>query len=356
MFLVQISFKSFGFVYIYPVATGENIVFYTYQKSLTDLELWRLFLPDNNSLQAEHLEKCLYWRFVPAGFALLPDNKCFSFIDSGRLWIKAFAKRSPRAISFDQPVFNISEVCWLEDKICYFSAKQDRSYAIFIGDIQKQTLKILHDPKDKDCLSPRIIDNQLFCIERQAHDRSCLIIKLDLNDAHKINNNQINQRVIMDCGYQQIIYLKMCTPKLGFYIEHMPYINDHAQAITLICHKIELVDSKWINTKIFRFLVPKCYLFGEQRLYESILPFLPRAKKTRLYFSDIKQNEAGQYHSSIFEFDLISLKRIGILKSEQNMIFFAPLKANHTLFYGKIWEGSVEQDLSIGQLSLKKQA
>ena len=147
--------------YIYPVATSQNTVFYVYQKSLTDLELWRLVMSDNNYLAIQqNLEKCLYWRFIPAGFALLPGHKEFSFIDSGRLWIKDFIKRSPRAISFNQPVLNISEVCWLKNKNCYFSAKQKQNFVILIGDINEQVLKILYDLPNIECLSPRIIEDQ----------------------------------------------------------------------------------------------------------------------------------------------------------------------------------------------------
>lgn len=350
--LIAVNFKSIGILYIYPTASDQNSIFYIYQKSLADLELWRLFLSDNKS-QTNHLEKCLYWRFIPAGFALLPSKKSFSFIDSGRLWIKDFIKRSPNAVNFDQPVFNINEVRWITDQICYFSAKQNQDFVIFIGDLCKQNLKILHDAPGSECVSPKILDSQLWYIERHKQDRSCSIIGLDLIQDFKINCDRIDTRVTIDCGYQQVIYLEMCNSELGFYVEHMPYISDNLQEIVLVCYKIELVNQAWVSTRLFKYSVPKKYLFSQARACESIMPFLPRAKKTRLYFSDIKQNQVGKYYSELFEFDLINLKNIALLKSDPDFVFFAPLKKNHKIFYGQILndcENIDFQDIQVKQL------
>lgn len=356
----QVYFKLPALAYVYPVATDENSIFYIYQKSLADLELWRAIWSDNSLAKSASFEKCLYWRFIPAGLTLLPEHQGFSFIDSGRLWVKNFIKRSPCAISFDQPVFNISEVCWLDQQTCYFSAKQNQKFMIFMGNAKQQQLKILYDSSDSECLSPRIIAKQLFCIERHKQDRNCMIIRLDLDSNYYLLKQSLSKRVLIDCGYQQVIYLQMCSNTLGFYVEHMPYISDESQVVTLVCHKIALVDSDWISTKLFKFVVPKSYLFGEQRLYESILPFLPRVKKTCLYFSDIKQNQSGEYYSSLFEFDLISLKKFAILKSEPGAIYFAPLIGGQDLFYGKVLPNSPEETPQIGQLksyrSLQKTA
>jgi len=321
--------------YVYPVAIDQDTVFYVYQKSLTDLELWCLFVSDNSQLQSQHLEKCLYWRFIPAGFTLLPEHKGFSFIDSGRLWVKDFIKRSPSAISFDQPVFNISEVCWLDCKNCYFSAKQKQNFTIFIGNTSEQILKVLYDLPNVECLSPKIVANQLFCIERNQHDRDCAIVVLNFDP--KLNIVDLNsKKVIADCGYQQVIYLNMLSDKLGFYIEHMPYIHDRSWMVTLVCHKIEFINHAWKNTKLFKFNIPKKYLFGEERLYESILPFLPRSQKTSLYFSDIKQNESGEYYSSIFSYDLIKDEILEIFTSEPGKTLFAPIICGAKLLYGTV--------------------
>jgi hypothetical protein len=344
--------------YAYPVqSASSDDVYYIKQKTLNELELWSL------NRQGGQNKKCLDWRFIPAGFKLLPDGKGFSFIDAGRLRIKEFIKRSPRSVEFNTPLYSISEINWLNSKFCYFSAKQKNHYAIFYADTKTGELACIYQDHDSECLSPKIIGDQIFFIKRNIITRSCSIIigktpelnlKPGLDYSFLETDKNINPQVILDCNYQQAIYLNMLNSSLGFYIEHMPYINDKAEIIDFICYKIEFNpdQNKWASTKLFNFNVPKKYLFGDERLYESIMPFLPRAKKSRLYFSDIKQNSAGQYHSSIFEFDLINLKNVEILKSPSDLIFFAPLAVGKDLVYGQILSDLTDQEASLG--SVKK--
>lgn len=312
--------------YVYPVCTDDNdTVFYVYQKSLTDAELWCHLLNSETPL------KCLDWRYMPAGVKLLPDNNGFSFIDTGRLRIKQFAKRSTHTVDFDQPVYGVSEINWVNNQLCYFSAKQKEHFGIFWGDVLKGLITPLYQTIDTECLSPRIIGEQLFCVERHFKDRSCRIILKALKATQS--------NVILDCGYQQVIFLQMLSPVLGFYIEHMPYINSESELVTFICHKIEFINKsqRWLATRLFKFNILKKYLLGDDRLYESLIPFLPHAKKTILYFADIKQNQSGQYYSSINSCDLTTGKFDEVLQSNPDMIFFAPLVINnHQLVYGKI--------------------
>jgi hypothetical protein len=324
-FGLVISLKINAIQYLYPVEICNNQVYYIQQKGLADLELWRYFIDTGQQ------EKCLDWRYVPAGFKILPNKKNFSFIDSGRLRIKDFAKRSSHAIEFDTPVHGLYELNWIDSQVCYFSAKQKDHYAIFYGDIKTKKLTSVYCDLGSECLSPSLVENQLFFIERNNLDRSSKIVKLNLEHAPEL---------VLDCNYGQLIYLKMLNPELGFYIEHMPYLNDKSELIGLVCHKIEFCADlkKWVGTKLFKFSILKKYLFGSERLYESIIPFLPRAKKTCLYFSDMQKKTDGQYCTSIFGYDLINLKIIDILQSDSKNLFFAPLGYQEGFFYGQISE------------------
>ena len=339
--------------YSYPVAIDqENAPFYIHQKSLSDLDLWQ-YCP-----QASGQTKCLYWRFLPAGLKLLPDRSGFSFIDSNRLRLKKFIKRSPRSVDFDQPVYGVSEVNWLDNNICYFSAKQKEHFAIFYGDVKSSNLACVYQVAKTECLSPRIIANCLFCIERSSADRSCGItmqsapIVTEISDDYKFKPAEPSQLVV-DCGYQQIIYLEMLSPQLGFYIEHMPYIQDHSGMITFICHQL-VGPACWRAKPIFKFQVPKKYLFGEERLCESIMPFLPRWKKTVLYFSDIKQTASGEYYSSLHSYDLMACKFNTILTSIPPVIFFAPLPSDHDIFYGII-KDKIGEEVKIASIKIPDQ-
>lgn len=318
--------------YIYPViGVDDASLFLIYQKSLADLELWRYFLSD------EHKEKSLYWRFIPGGLKILPGGDGFSFIDSGRLRVKKFIKRSPRSIDFDQPIFGVSEINWLNNEICYFSAKQKDRHVIFYGQISDGAIWQVHQSEEAECLSPKIINQQLFYIERTNGDRSTKIMRICQPPMLKDSKSDLQAELILDCSYQQVIYLQMLSDKLGFYVEHMPYINDKVDFVTFVVYKIELSDpcGCWASRQLFKFQVPKKFLFGDDRLYESILPFLPRPEKTVLYFADIKQIDGGQYKSSLFGYDLILDKNNCLLSLVSREALFAPLKWGNKLFYGR---------------------
>lgn len=332
--------------YVYPVKTNSQSVFYIYQKSLSDLELWRYDIHG----QEPQITKLLYWRFLPANFKLLPDNKSFSFIDSDRLQVKQFIKRSPVVVEFEMPVFGLTEINWLDSTTCYFSAKQNQHFVIFKVSIDSGRMEILANEPDIDCLCPRLIDDQLFFIARHDGDRSSsIVIK------NGLSKDGLSKDGIIDCGYQQIIHLQMLSQSLGFYIEHMPYIDENSNLITLICHKIELRNKSWKNIKLFKFHIPKAYILGEQRLYESVAPFLPRAYQDILYFSDINSNQLKQFQSSLFSYDLLSNKTTQILNSCPGQVFFAPVICGDKLFYGQVLPAvNQENDFSLSKiLSLK---
>lgn len=324
--------------YIYPVAKIDNeSYFYVHQKSLTDLELWR------HNIKRDRREKCLYWRFVPAGLKVLCDKSGFSFVDSGRLRIKKFKKRSPRSVDFDTLVYGVGEVNWFNNDICYFSAKQKDNFAIFYGDIKQSKIYCAQQVNGAECLCPNIVDGQLFYVERNATDRASGIVALPAPQFGQSHSKDF-RKLILDCDYKQVIYLKMISSKLGFYLEHMPYINDKQKTITFICYKIEqqINSENWISQKIFKFQVLKKYLFGEERLYESLAPFFPSAKKTTIYFTDIKQNQSGEYNPSPFTYDLMSRKLTPLESRLPNGNFFAPLEVDGQIFCGQIFNSKVQ--------------
>jgi len=325
--LILNYFNLFGWQcieYQYPVAgIDEESIFVIHQKGLSDLELWRYFWQDNR------YEKCLDWHFIPSGLKILPNREGFSFIDSGRLRIKKFLKRSPCSIEFEQPISSFGEINWVNQYECYFSARQSDYTAIFYGNVQNGEIKCLHQAKKAACLSPRMVSNQLFYIERNDLDRSCKIYTVDLNGSFQ------KPELMIDCNYQQVLHLQMISKECGFYVEHMPYINEELEEIHFNVYKLELSD-KWLNTRLFQFVIPGQYLLGENRLYESIIPFLPRVEKTALYFADIKRNQAKEYDSSLKKCDLISGKIFDISLQDSGNLLFAPLIWQEKIFYGKI--------------------
>ena len=112
--------------YIYPVASlDEDNILYIHQTSPRSIQLFEWNTITN------HTEQILWSLFNPVGIQLLPDNSGFSFIDNGRLRIKAFQKRSPKTIDFDEPIFNINALHWIDEHTCYCSAYYNNLFSLF---------------------------------------------------------------------------------------------------------------------------------------------------------------------------------------------------------------------------------
>ena len=340
--LIWLLIASLGQAYLeaamgfcYPVASvNQDSFLLIYQKSLGDLELWRYFPA------TKELNKCLDWRFVPLGLKVLPDQSGFSFVDAGRLRIKRFIMRSPKTIDFDLPVYGVSELNWLDLQTCYFSAKQhgDSDYfAIFKGDVTKTHLVCWYQWPESDCLCPVVLDQQLFYVARDGHDRATQIRVLDLTQ------RRLSPELILNCNFQQIINLQMLNSTSGFYVEHMPYLREEIGLVSFICHVFSKTKN-WQEIGQFKFQIPRHYLLGEERAQESIGIFLPRVQKTLLYFADFKQNQFGITTTSINSYDLITGKIQQILEASPGETIFAPLIYQDRLYYGKILKQELDSE------------
>lgn len=280
-FYTNITYSS---EYIYPVACLDNgiTVLYIHQSNATSLELLEW-----NS-KTDHTEQVLWSLFNPAGFQLLPDNSGFSFIDNGRLRIKLFERRSPRTIDFDEPLFNFNSLHWLDRHTCYCSAQQGDNFGLFQL-YDNGMVECLLKKDDVDYMYPQKIDDQLFYIERYSTKKDPRSFHYQIVcSLYSRNNSCANkQDVVVDFADTPIIFLTMISNKEGFVLEHIQNIDPHNQTIQFLYHQIKQKNAKWHSKMLFSFDIPTNLLFSsDERLYESLLPLLPRIVNNKIYFVD----------------------------------------------------------------------
>jgi hypothetical protein len=368
IFLICISFytaRIFAQEFLYPVAiddTGEEtLVYLLYQHSASHLELWLW----NPTTKKAH--KALLSSFTPAGLRILPDCSGFSFIDNGRIKIKKFAKRSPKSIDFYEPIYDIGVVEWINSNQCYFSAKESNRSKIYHANIRGEITQIIGS-QTYDYLYPQKVNDQLFYIERSYCNEGCRyaimqstypyipydegnsfnsienfeiraqdFIKHQENMDRK-NNNELHyeKRMIADFGDQALAFLHMRSEIEGFVLEHPNKIDKQDKTVVLSVYHLEKKINTWHKAYLFSFAVPLHLLLPESssRLYESMLPLLPRCYDSEIYFVDCAQNKEN-YNLNVYVYHLVD----GTIKAyshaqELDRMCMAPLKINGIMCCG----------------------
>lgn len=264
--------KIYSTEYIYPIAFLDNqeAVLYMHQFSPDNIKLFKW------DQKTHHIEQLLWSIFNPAAVQLLPHNKGFSFIDNGRLRIKHFQKRSPKTIDFDAPLLNINSLEWLDEHTCYCSAQCTDNFAIFELD-DTGTLKYLVADINKDYMYPQKKDNSLFFIERSGNRYGIMQTEYSGN-SHTFFTLSLHDK--------PIAFLKMISPQEGFFVEHDNIIDSEEKTALFSYYQIIKKGMHWHTQFLFSFAIPT-HLFlyhNDQRLFESIMPLLPRKIGDHLYF------------------------------------------------------------------------
>lgn len=288
--------------FLYPVAHGTNELFYVmYQKTPHHIELWEW---DIHTKQAEQL---LFSRFTPAGFRLLPTGDGFSFIDNGILKVKKFVKRSPRIIEFDAPIYQVELVHWIDDSACYTSGKYQHNFGIFHIDYEGEVAPLCVK-ESVDCMYPQKVRDTLFYIERDERSQ-CRIMQTDYMPAQ---GDTFDERLAWHYNQHQefkeiaffvkpIVFLSMVSSEEGYVISHPPLVNRTDPLITFEYYRLYKDTGNWHVQLLFSFSIPSHLLFvgSTTRLYESLLPLLPRHYDHKIVFAHT--HESPQF--SLFVYD-----------------------------------------------------
>jgi len=320
--------------FLYPVAATnvheKSYVYLIYQKSLDHLELW-IWDP-----ATKVVTKGLLSAFTPAGLRLLPGGQGFSFIDNGRIKIKQFNKRSPKSLELNEPLYEITLIEWLDEHSFFLSAKERERFSIYQVDMQGNTEKIVTSDQ-ADCLYPCKVADTLFYLERD--DISAVVCRYQ-TDKHKHQHSRLmsvpypyveskmepsfndrehfDERVaqllqgdgerkkplvaegrkqkLIDFGTMPVAFLHMESATEGFVVEYPEGVEQHDTTLPLTYHRISLSEQGWGMEALFNFEVPLHLLWPSSttRLYESMLPLLPRHTKDGIYFVDCVRSPEKQ--------------------------------------------------------------
>ena len=343
LFLSIFSFLQCG-EFLYPVThfqqDGTTKIYVIYQKNIAHLELWSVDIENGLAYKA------LMSTYNPAGIKILPDQSGFSFIDNGRIRVKYFNKRSPTNFEFDYPIYSFHSVDWLNNKLFYFSAKAANRFCIFLCNTDTKSTKSLIGRElcsrtNDDFMYPQIIGGKIFFISKSVHKLSESHYETFGNykimctkfDAAKYEADQ-KLEVVLRRGEHAMAFLKMISETEGFFLGHPNKVSKHETIIHLKYFNLKYIDGEWQYKKLFDFNIPLKFLIkcSDERLYESILPFLPRHENNKIYYCSCNSKEDN--FTNVFEFDIENRLSKQLTKSTGPNSCFSPLKIGDKLFFG----------------------
>ncbi len=342
--------------FVYPISSQEsdNFLYVMYQKNPYHIELWQWERVTGACKQV------LLSRFTPAGVRFLPDNSGFSFIDKGVINIKKFSKRSVRSLDLDAPLSHIELLNWINPTHCYTHASYKNHFSIVeIDDLGIVYPIVFSD--EVDSMYPQRVNDDLFYIERNRFDQYCIVKTsypvppqdddfLDRLATYK--RQPFFKNIIVDFGFCPVVFLSMISDKEGFVIEHPPRVNKRDNSITMSYHRIYETGGQWQKDKLFNFTIPTSFLFQgkRKRLYEALLPLLPRHYGSIIFYCDSQEGN----NINIFAFSCRNAVSRQITFTMHNHHFAPLLIDGNTLFYGGLLESQLntQDGLSLNMSSL----
>lgn len=321
---------TYGIEFLYPVCTYTDSactyqkLLVLHQKNATQTMLWSW---DPITHRAEQL---LPGSFTPAGVCLLASGAGFSFIDNGRIRIKEFIKRSARSVESEALISNSGPISWYANDVGYFHALDRHYYALFSISRTGDIARCVALPA-RDCMYPALSNGSLFYIQRAeqkqatGHESHYTIVEQVVAQPH-------TQVVCVDFQNRPIIFLQMADANQGFFVEHPSHIDPDAPIITCAYHQLLRSDkTEWETHQLFSFSIPTCLIHGsrDQRLYESILPLLPRRADGIIYYVDY----TAMGHGTICSYNCTTRKQ-ELYPNSCTEYPLAPLSNGHSVMYG----------------------
>jgi len=305
--------------YIYPVMEANEQVYLLHQhQNGLDLLEW-------NAATKQVSHALASW-YTPTNVTLLPGKHAFSFIDSDTIKVKAFNQRSPYTIPLDMPLYNFTIIQWIDDAHCYCSATKQGVFGIYEISYDGEVTQKVFD-KSIDCMYPQKLGAYLYYITRALKEgvyyysiRRCMYT----STSHSPEDDEL----YIDCGTMPIAFLsRIPVEGIGVLSYEIKEAND-LQGTVLFRYFCVSKEKKL--EECFSFYISKKLLFGDQldRLYESLLPLLPRLRGDNVYFV----SSDGMYYFDLIKKEVVCCNNVSYC--------FVPLLSG---FYG----GSLSNNMVI---------
>ena len=231
---------------------------------------------------------------------------------------------------FYEPIYNITQVRWIDDEHCYFSAKQDNRYKLFISDLDGE-LEMLIDMPDADIIYPSHIGSNIYYLNKDVKEG----VAFSRIDRHSKKTDNI-----MFLGRKNIAFLEMISDTEGFFIQAPFSIDTEANNLELEYFRICL-ENEWKQEKLFSFTIPMHYLFGRgpERFYESLMAFLPKVYNDEILFSSLRNS-----YLDIFSYNRITRQIFPIFTEVAETDRFGAMQFQGKLYYGKTIRGETDYE------------
>jgi hypothetical protein len=299
--------------YVYPVvACNDSSILCIYQHGQDKLELYEW------DIQTNMLHKIVSSVYTPASVKLLTDGSGFSFVDNGRIRLKRFHLRAVKTIDIYEPLYGIELIEWLDSTTCYFHALADGHYGLYMLTIYEE-LTLLLKSECMDLMYPSIIHDTLWYIEIKDNTdgRKARVMMRPLDATES--------QLVYDFGAANIMFLSMHSGSDGFLIDCNYVDND----IFIVTYWHIFQDQYiWHTEQLFTFTVHAQFLINPStRLYESIVPFIPRWYQNMIYYSSSLRGI-----QSLYCFDMKERKE-HLVRTESRHVF-SPVYFQNSLVYG----------------------
>lgn len=303
------------FDYRYPLGHAYNRLFFLMQyndkSSLCSTSNFKKITSNNTVNELSSL-------YNPYYVDMLPDAKGLCFVDADVLHIDYLHEREPRALELDEPLDNFGIIHWLNDCICYVTARQQQQTGVWlINSINGATQQVYLSAVKQALLFPSIIiddhdSGQLFIFEQSTKKNGKNItynqrlIALPVVCEQRIKKKVIfnleellsqtfekklpHRQTVRDlfcspnsCG--SLVGFSMHTVDFGHFVSFNGYKNDKAN---FSVYKIEQKNNlDWQQELLFSFVLPRLHVLGGSEEVNHFSTLLPRLLDDSLYFLNI---------------------------------------------------------------------
>jgi hypothetical protein len=125
-------------------------------------------------------------------------------------------------------------------------------------------------------------------------------------------------------------FLTMISPHEGYVLTHSASIDQRQSNISFTLLRLYSEDGMvWESEELFIFTIPTSLLVGHDRLYESILPFLPSIYKDSIYFV----SSDNSHYMNLYSYNCKTFATTQVTHNEYEYLC-SPCFINNSLYYG----------------------
>lgn len=284
---------------------------------------------------------------TPAGLMILPSRTAFSFIDHERVRIKSLSKKSSKALDL-HPLYDFNILHWIDDQNYYCSARERRFYNLFHVTLSGDFYQLTNTPFC-EYTYPQKINDLLFYLKKDSLGIYTIektrypSVEIDICQKHicLLASQPYSLEELACCDetrhctltpsdilmtfsepHSALSFLSMVDEKEGFFLKHVdyPFLERSKKVMDFECWQL-LKEEKWTSKKLFTFSLPLDFLYGQQRLWESILRLVPvRVQDAFFYVSADKQG-----YLDVYRYEIADENVTCYTKSSEQHYFFTPV-------------------------------